>query len=458
MSLTETALAELENRFADRLVTGEAVRRQHANTLTWIDAQPPDAVVFATSTADVADLVAIAARHRVPLIPFGAGTSLEGHVNAPAGGVSVDMTSMDRVLEVNAADLDCRVEAGVSRRRLQDELRDTGLFFPVDPGTEEATIGGMVSTRASGTTTVRYGTMRENVISLQAVMGTGQIVETGGRSKKSAAGYDLTHLLIGAEGTLGIVTHVTLRLHGRPESVVGAVAAFPSLEAACNATMAAVAMGLGLARIELLDSVSIDALNRHSGLMLTPAPTLFLEFHGTRAATAEQSELFAEIARGEGVTSYESAAKDDARRRLWQARHEALWAVREVWPGRKTLVTDVCVPVSRLAECIGATCDDIEANGLVAPIVGHVGDGNFHAIVLYREDDEAEIARVKAFAERLGERALSMAGTCTGEHGIGQGKKSLLAREKVSALPVMASIKRALDPAGIFNPGKVFDL
>ena len=452
-----TAISLLKQRFGERLVTNEDVRRQHANTLTWIEGEPPDAVVLAGSTQEVTEVVGVAARFGVPIIPFGAGTSLEGHVNAPRGGICLDLSRMDNVLRLNAEDLDCTVEAGLPRGRLNTYLRDTGLFFPVDPGTEEATIGGMASTRASGTTTVRYGTMRENVISLKAVLADGRVIETGGRARKSAAGYDLTHLLVGSEGTLGIITEVTLRLHGVPECIIAAVAGFPTLASACDTTMAAIAMGLGLARIELLDPLVIGAVNKHAGLTLDPLPTLFLEFHGTPAAAREQVATFEEIARSEGATSFSSAVDEAERKRLWKARHDALWTVREAWPGRTVLVTDVCVPVSRLAECIAETEIDIAASGLTAPIVGHVGDGNFHALALHRPGDAEELAKVLAFAERLATRAIAMEGTCTGEHGIGQGKKRLLQIERGEAVSTMASIKSALDPMGILNPGKIFD-
>ncbi len=449
-------LAVLRQRFGDRLDASPGICRQHANTLTWHAAQAPDAVVFAASTQDVVDLVGIAQRFHVPIIPFGAGTSLEGHVNAPLGGISLDLSRMDNVLRISTDDLDCTVEAGLPRGRLNSYLRDTGLFFSVDPGAEEATLGGMAATRASGTTTVRYGTMGDNVLGLKAVLADGSVIETSSRARKSAAGYDLTHLLIGSEGTLGIITELTLRLHGVPEQVIAAVAGFPTLESACRATMTAIAMGLGLARIELLDPMTIKAVNQHAGLSLDPVPTLFLEFHGTAAAAREQAEIFAEIAREEGASNFKSAADESESRKLWKARHDALWAAREAWPGRDALVTDVCVPVSRLAECIAETEKDIAATGLVAPIVGHVGDGNFHAIVMYNKEDASEQEAILAFSKRLAERAIAMEGTCTGEHGIGQGKTAYLRAERAGAVDAMAAIKKALDPSGILNPGKIF--
>lgn len=450
------AIADLQERFPGAVETGDEIRRQHAHSLTWIKGEPPDVVVYARSTEDVVDVIRIAANHRVPVIPFGAGTSLEGHVNAPFGGISLDLTRMDEIIRVDTGDLDCTVQAGCPRGKLNSYLRDTGLFFPVDPGAEEATIGGMASTRASGTTTVRYGTMRDNVISLKVVMANGEIIDTASRARKSSAGYDLTRLLVGAEGTLGIITEVTLRLRGVPEMVVATLAAFPTLEAACKTTMAAMALGLGLARIELLDPVVIKAVNAHADLSLAEAPTLFIEFHGSGPAVKEEAQIFAELADGEGALSLVAASDESERRKLWKARHEALWAVREAWPGRAPLVTDVCVPISRLAECMRETEADIAATGLISPIVGHVGDGNFHAIVMHDEENEQERDLISAFSARLAERAIAMDGTCTGEHGIGQGKMKYLRSELGAGVDVMASIKKALDPDGILNPGKIF--
>ncbi|MCH9808678.1 MAG: FAD-binding protein [Alphaproteobacteria bacterium] len=452
------AISRLVKRFGDRVTTNDGIRNQHSNSLTWHAAEPPDVVVFAQDTGEVAEVVAIAAKYRMPIIPFGAGTSLEGHVNAPWGGISLDLSGMDAILCVNPGDLDCTVEAGVTRGALNSHLRDTGLFFSVDPGTQEATIGGMAATRASGTTAVRYGTMRDNVISLQAVMADGTVIDTASRAGKSAAGYDLTRLLVGSEGTLGIITQATVRLHGRPEAVIAAVAGFQSLDQACQVTMQAIAMGLGLARIELLDPLTLRAVNAHAGLSLPEIPTLFLEFHGTGNAVLEQSAAFEELARSEGAVSFESAGDEQDRRRLWKARHDGLWAIREAWPGRTVLVTDVCVPVSRLAECIAETQADIAAAGLTAPIVGHVGDGNFHALPLHDPANEAERQKILAFSDRLAERAIRMEGTCTGEHGVGQGKIGSLRKEMGAAVDVMASIKSALDPLGILNPEKIFRL
>lgn len=453
----DTVVGILRQRLGEqRVSTGEAICNQHASTLTWIAAQPPDAVAWPATEAEVVDIVRIAGEHRIPIIPFGAGTSLEGHVNAPAGGLSLDLSRMDRILAVHAEDLDCTVEPGVTRKRLNAHLRDTGLFFAVDPGAGEATLGGMASTRASGTNAVRYGTMRDNVVRLRAVLADGRLVSTGGRARKSAAGYDLTRLIVGSEGTLGIITELTVRLHPRPEHIVAAVCRFATVEGACNTTIAAIQTGLGLARIELLDPVQIRAVNAYSKLGLEEAPTLFLEFHGTRAATTEAVALFGEIAAAEGARGFATAADEDQRRRLWQARHDAYWANRAVWAGRSIMATDVCVPISRLADCVTQTQADLERLGLTAPIVGHVGDGNFHTTPVFDPDDTREMAALREFLERLARRALAMEGTCTGEHGIGQGKMGYLADELGPGVEVMRQLKRALDPLGILNPGKIF--
>ncbi|HXF54928.1 MAG TPA: FAD-linked oxidase C-terminal domain-containing protein [Hyphomicrobiaceae bacterium] len=451
----ETAIAVLKQRFAERLQTGEAVRRQHASTLTWIPSEPPDAVIWVESTAEVADIVRVAAAHRVPIVPFGAGTSLEGHVNAPLGGLSLDFSRMDRVLAVNDRDLDCTVEAGISRRALNEHLRHHGLFFSVDPGAEEATIGGMAATRASGTTTVRYGTMRDNVLSLTAVMADGSLVRTARRARKSAAGYDLTRLLVGSEGTLGIITELTLRLHGVPEVILAAVCPFRTVEGACNTVIQAIQLGLGLARMELLDELSIRAANAYSHLTLEECPTLFLEFHGSKTAAREEIDQFRVLAMAEGAVRFDWAAHEEDRRRLWKARHDVYWAVRTAWPGKDLLATDVCVPISRLAECLAETQADIARSGLLAPIVGHVGDGNFHTIPVFAASDPADRGKVQGFLDRLAARALAMDGTATGEHGIGQGKIAYMTAEHGAGVEVMRRIKAALDPQGILNPGKI---
>ncbi len=451
-----TALGILKQRFGDKLQTGEALRRQHGHTLTWIENQPPDAVLFVESAAEVIDIVGIAAAHRVPLIPFGAGTSLEGHVNAPAGGISLDFSRMNRLLRVNERDLDCVVEPGISRAELNAQLRDTGLFFPVDPGAETATLGGMASTRASGTNAVRYGTMRENVLNVTAVMADGSVVRTARRARKSAAGYDLTRLLVGAEGTLGIITELTVRLYGVPEVILAAVCRFGSLEGACNTVIQAIQLGgFGLARVELIDEMQIRAINVHSKLSLAEAPTLFLEFHGSKASAEDGIAQFKALAETEGAIDYQWAEAEADRRRLWKARHEAYFAVKTTWPGKDVLATDVCVPISRLADCVLSTQADIAATGLIAPIAGHAGDGNFHCSVVLDASNAAERETVEGFLKRLAERALDMDGTCTGEHGVGQGKMAYMAAEHGAGVEVMRQIKRTLDPLGIFNPGKI---
>jgi D-lactate dehydrogenase (cytochrome) len=451
----EAAIAALAAAFGNRLVTSLAVRQQHGNTFTWIVNQPPDAVVFPQSADDVQQIVRICATHRVPVIAFGTGTSLEGHVNAPRGGISIDMRDLNRVLAVHTEDLDCVVEPGVTRKQLNEHLRDQGLFFPIDPGAD-ASLGGMAATRASGTNAVRYGTMKDNVLGLTAVLANGEIVTTGRRAKKSSAGYDLTRLLIGSEGTLGVITSLTLKLHGIPEAIAGGHCPFPSVEAACNATIMTIQSGIPVARIELLDEVQVRATNIYSKLSLPETPMLFVEFHGSPASVAEQSERFNEIAAEYGGGPFEWATKAEDRTRLWQARHDAALACKVLRPGGQVVATDVCVPISQLAECVMATQRDIVANRLVAPIVGHVGDGNFHVAIVVNMDDAGEVRAVEGMMERLAERALAMEGTCTGEHGIGQGKMKYLEPEHgAAALDVMRAIKRALDPDDIMNPGKI---
>jgi D-lactate dehydrogenase (cytochrome) len=450
-----TALAILRQRFGERFQTGEAVRRQHGHTLTWLPNQPPDAVVWPDNTEEVQDVVRIASTHRVPIIPFGAGTSLEGHLNAPRGGVSLDFSRMNRILTVNDRDLDATVEAGVSRKQLNDHLRDMGLFFPVDPGAEEATIGGMSATRASGTTAVRYGTMRENVLNVTAVMADGSVIRTARRARKSSAGYDLTKLLVGSEGTLGIMTEVTVKLYGIPESILAAVCPFETVEGACNSVIMAIQLGLGLARMEFIDEANVRVLNEQAKLNLPVKPMLFLEFHGTEAGTRDQVRIFEEIARGEGAIGFDWAEKEEDRRRLWKARHESYWSVKTAHPGREAIATDVCVPISRLAECLAETMEDIRASGLSAPIVGHVGDGNFHTMPMVDMSNPKEIAAAELLIEKMAKRAIAMEGTCTGEHGVGQGKMKYLKAEHGPALATMRAIKQALDPQNILNPGKI---
>jgi D-lactate dehydrogenase (cytochrome) len=451
----EAAVRALSARFGNRLVTSQAVREQHGNTITWIENQPPDAVVYPQSTEEVQDIVRICATHGVPVIPFGTGTSLEGHVNAPFGGVSVDLRDMNRVLAVHADDLDCVVQPGITRKALNEYLRDQGVFFPIDPGAD-ASLGGMAATRCSGTNAVRYGTMKDNVLALKVVLADGELMTTARRAKKSSAGYDLTRLIVGSEGTLGVITELTLRLAGIPEAISGGVCPFPSVEACCNATILTIQSGIPVARIELLDPLQVRAVNLYSKLTLRETPMLFLEFHGTEAGVAEQSERFGEIAREFGGGPFEWATRPEDRTRLWEARHNAALSCFTLRPGSQMIPTDVCVPISRLAECVTETQRDIAASGLVAPIVGHVGDGNFHLTLLIDTSDPEEVKTAKRFSERLVERSLAMDGTCTGEHGVGQGKmKYLLAEHGEPALAAMGAIKRAFDPKGIMNPGKI---
>ncbi len=450
----ETVLGILKQRLGERFQTGQAIREQHGHTTTYIPNQAPDGVAFVETAGEVQEIVRICAEHRVPVIPFGTGTSLEGHVNAPGGGVSIDTSRLDKVLAVNAEDLDCTVEAGVTREALNRHLRDTGLFFPIDPGAN-ASLGGMAATRASGTNAVRYGTMRENVIGLTAVMADGTLVKTGGRARKSSSGYDLTRLLVGSEGTLGVITSVTLKLYGIPQAISGGVCPFPSVDAACRAVIMTIQLGIPVARIELVNALQMSAMIAYSKLDYPASPCLFVEFHGTEAGVKEQAEMFGEIAAEHGGGPFLWTSVAEERAKLWKARHDAYWASMTIRPGAKGLSTDVCVPISRLAECIAETEADIAETGLVAPIIGHVGDGNFHVLVLMDMDDPAEIERAESFVQRLNARAIAMDGTCTGEHGIGQGKMAFLEREHGAGVGVMRAIKAALDPLNIMNPGKM---
>ena len=449
------ALDRLQERLGPRLATGLAQREQHASTLTWAANQPPDAVAFARSTEEVQAIVRICTAHAVPMIPFGTGSSLEGHVNAPYGGVCIDLSGLDRILAVDAADLDCTVEAGVTRKALNAHLRDAGLFFPIDPGAD-ASLGGMAATRASGTNAVRYGTMRDAVLALTAVLPDGSVVRTGSRARKSSAGYDLTRLLVGSEGTLGIVTELTLRLAGIPEAISAGICPFPDIRSACDATILTIQSGLPVARIELLDAVQVRACNAYSRLDLPERPLLLVEFHGTDAAVREQAERFGAIAADLGGGPFAWATQAEERTRLWQARHDAYWAALQLRPGCKGVATDVCVPISRLAECVQDTQADIVESGLVSPIVGHVGDGNFHCLLMIDPSATHEVEAAEAFIDRLVRRALALGGTCTGEHGIGQKKIGFMALEHgPEALSVMNALKRAIDPAGLMNPGKL---
>ena len=449
------ALTErLRNDYGERAITTHAIREQHSHGEGLADAALPDIVVFPHTNEEVAAIVRVCHAARIPVIAFGVGTSLEGHVTALYGGVCVDLSQMNRVLQVNDADLDCRVQAGVTREQLNAELKGTGLFFPIDPGAN-ATLGGMASTRASGTNAVRYGTMRENVLGLTVVTADGRIIRTGNRARKSSAGYDLTRLFVGSEGTLGIITEVQLRLYGLPEAISAAVCQFPDLKSAVDAVIVAMQLGIPVARIELLDDVQMDACIRYSQLTEFAAkPTLFFEFHGTQAGVREQAETIESIAADHGGSRFQWASKPEDRSRLWKARHNAYYAALALAPGKQAFATDACVPISRLTDCVLQTQADVAATGLVAPIVGHVGDGNFHLVVLFDPAIPGERSKAEALAARVSLRAIGMGGTCTGEHGIGVHKLDALVAEHGDAVALMQTIKRALDPQNILNPGK----
>jgi D-lactate dehydrogenase (cytochrome) len=449
-------IAKLTELFGEeRVLTGNDVLRQHGTDESWHPPATPDAVVLPHSTEEAARIVRACRDHKVPLVPFGAGTSLEGHVAALQGGISVDMREMDEILRLSVPDMDVTVQAGVTRRQLDDKLRPEGVFFSVDPGAD-ATVGGMVATGASGTTSVRYGTMRENVLSLTVVSANGEIVKTRSRARKSSAGYDLTHLMIGSEGTLGLITEATLRLQPTPEAMTAASCAFGTLDGAVDCVIEVLVNGIPIARIELLDDVQIDAVNRHADLHLPVAPTLFLEFHGTPSEVEAQAGDVREIAEGHGARDFQWAADESERRALWRARHRAYDAARALRPGAQGFTTDACVPISTLAGCISETKRDLDESGLIAPIVGHVGDGNFHLAILVDPDDPDELRKAVELNERLVRRAIDLGGTCTGEHGVGYGKSAFLELELgAPAIEMMRAIKRALDPENLFNPGKI---
>ncbi|AOK28811.1 MULTISPECIES: FAD-binding oxidoreductase [Burkholderia] len=448
----------LAARFGTRMSTGAAVRAHHGRDESPFDPQWPDAVVFAQTLDDVRDAVLLCARHDVPLIPYGAGSSLEGHLLAVRGGVSVDLSGMNRVLSIDAEDLTATVEPGVTRHALNAALRDTGLFFPIDPGAD-ASLGGMTATRASGTNAVRYGTMRENVLGLSAVLADGRVVKTGTRARKSAAGYDLTRLFVGSEGTLGVIVDVTVRLHPQPEAISAAVCAFPSMGAAVRTVIETIQIGVPIARVEFVDALAIRAINRAAHLTLAEAPTLFFEFHGTEAGVREQAQQVEALAAQHAGSDFEWATRPEDRTRLWSARHHAYFSMLQLKPGCRAVTTDVCVPISQLAACVEQTEADLNASSLLCPIVGHVGDGNFHVLMLTDPDKPEEFAEAEALNDRLVARALRMGGTCTGEHGVGLHKMRFLAAEHGEcALDAMRAIKRALDPRNLMNPGKIFTM
>jgi D-lactate dehydrogenase (cytochrome) len=453
-NIDKSLLAELHQLLGDRLSTSTAVCDQHGRDESYHAPHSPDAVAFARSTEEVSAIVRLCSGHKTPVIAFGTGTSLEGHVAALAGGVCIDVSQMDRVLRVNAEDLDAVVEAGVTRKQLNEHLRDTGLFFPIDPGAD-ASLGGMAATRASGTNAVRYGTMRENVLALTVVLADGRVIRTARRARKSAAGYDLTRLFIGSEGTLGIITEVTVRLYGIPEAISAAVCDFPTIEDAVNTVILTIQNGIPVARIELLDESQIDAINRYSKLNHKVAPTLFFEFHGTIAGVAEQAETVKTIAGEYGGNDFRWATTSEERSKLWQARHDAYYAALALRPGSKGWATDVCVPISRLAECISETKRDLANSPIPSALVGHVGDGNFHLVFMIDPKQPEEIAEAGRLNDRMVARALAMEGTSTGEHGVGYGKIDFLISEHGEAVSVMRAIKKALDPDNIMNPGKI---
>jgi len=457
LSEPELLITQLRTMLGERVSTSPSVLEQHGRGESWHPSQAPHAVCFARSTEEVADIVRLCAASKTPVIAYGTGTSLEGQVQAVNGGVCIDLSQMNQVLEVNSDDLDCRVQAGVTRRELNHYLRETGLFFPVDPGADTS-IGGMTATRASGTNAVRYGTMRENVLALTVVSATGEIIKTGTRARKSAAGYDLTHLFVGSEGTLGVITEISLRLYGLSEAISAAIVNFPDVRSAAEATIQTIQLGIPVARIEILDSTYMKAINAYSKTSYPELDTLFLEFHGTSAGVAEQVQMFDEISREFGASGFQWANQESDRQKLWRARHDAYYAGLAVNPGSRGYVTDVCVPISRLADCIAETQADIAASGLFAPIIGHVGDGNFHSTIFFDPDDETMFARVLEVDKRMVERAQAMGGTCTGEHGIGIGKLKHMRNEHGDgAIVAMQAIKAALDPDNIMNPGKIVD-
>jgi D-lactate dehydrogenase (cytochrome) len=450
----EGLIASLRQLLGDRLSTSAAICAQHGRDESYHPAHAPDAVAFAQSTEEVAAVVGLCAAHKTPVIAFGTGTSLEGHVAALRGGVCIDLSQMNRIRRVSADDLDATVEAGVTRKQLNEYLRDTGLFFPIDPGAD-ASLGGMAATRASGTNAVRYGTMRENVLSLTVVLADGRTVKTARRARKSAAGYDLTRLFVGSEGTLGIITELTLRLYGIPEAIAAAVCAFPTLENAVDAVIETIQSGVPVARIELLDEAQMAAINKYSKLDHKVAPTLFFEFHGSPASVAEQSETVKAVAGEHGGDEFRWSTTPEERSKLWQARHDAYYAALAMRPGSKGWATDVCVPISRLAECIAETKADLAQSSVPTALVGHVGDGNFHLVFMIDPNRPQEIAEASRLNDRMVARALAMDGTCTGEHGVGYGKMEFLVAEHGEAVAVMRAIKQALDPDNILNPGKI---
>ena len=454
----ELTINEIKSLKDNQLSINQNILEQHSSGEDYFIPKLPDAVFYPNSTKDVQDIVKICAKNNTPIVPFGSGTSLEGHVLPSKGGISIDLSNMKKIIEINSADLDCRVEAGVNRILLNENIKDNGLFFPVDPGASEASLGGMTATGASGTNAVLYGTMKTNVLGLTIVTADGSIIKTGGRAKKSSAGYDLTKLFVGSEGTLGIITEIQLRLYGIPESISSAVCQFDSLEGAIKTSMEIIQYGLKVARIELIDEVQMKASINYSKLKnILVKPTLFFEFHGTEQSTKENAKIAEEIASNYGGQDFKWAQKTEERSHLWKARHDAYYAALSIEPKKRAMSTDVCVPISKLSECILKSQKDLKDNNVIAPLVGHVGDGNFHLIMLCDPNDKNEIIKLKGINDRLVKRAISMGGTCTGEHGIGLGKKDYLKIEHSTTIPIMQNIKKMFDPKNILNPDKIID-
>ncbi len=451
----QECISKIKDKFSQQFSDSKSIREQHSHTMTIHESELPDGVLFASNKNDVSDAVKICNDFRCPIIPFGVGSSFEGHVNAPFGGLSIDLNNMNEILNVYQDDLLVTVQPGVTREQLNTHLRDTGLFFPIDPGAN-ASIGGMSSTRASGTNAVRYGTMKDNVVSIEAVMPNGEIIKTSNKAKKSSAGYDLTRLLVGSEGTLGIITEITLKLYGIPEVIAGGRVSFKSIKDAADTVITTIQSGIPVARIELLDAIQVKACNLYSKLSLPEEPLLLLEFHGSKKSVDEQSELFGEIALEFGGNNYEWTSNNEERNKLWKARHDAYWAARSYMPGTEMYSTDVCVPISRLSECIVETVKDLNDNDLIGPIASHAGDGNFHVAVMLDTNNENEVSKLGPFLDRLSHRAIKMDGTCTGEHGIGQGKRKYMYNELGNSVDVMEAIKKSFDPNLIMNPGKLF--
>ena len=451
----QDCISKIKEKYGQQFSESKSIREQHSHTMTIHESELPDGVLFASNKNDVSDTVKICNEFGCPIIPFGVGSSFEGHVNAPFGGLSIDLNNMNEILNVYQDDLLVTVQPGVTREQLNTHLRDTGLFFPIDPGAN-ASIGGMTSTRASGTNAVRYGTMKDNVVSIEAVMPNGEIIKTSNKAKKSSAGYDLTRLLVGSEGTLGIITEITLKLYGIPEVIAGGRVSFSSIKDAADTVITTIQSGIPVARIELLDAMQVKACNLYSKLSLPEEPLLLLEFHGSEKSVEEQTELFGEIAIDFGGKNYEWTSNNEDRNKLWKARHDAYWAARSYMPGTEMYSTDVCVPISKLSDCIVETVKDLEENNLVGPIASHAGDGNFHVAVMLDTNNKNEVAKLGPFLDRLSDRAIKMDGTCTGEHGIGQGKRKYMYNELGNSVAVMEAIKKSFDPNLIMNPGKLF--